>query len=351
MKTDELNYDLPEELIAQQALANRAESRLLVIDRQSDKLEHRQFKDIGDYLRAGDCLVVNESKVIPARFYARRASGGKIEGLFLELSEEGHWQVLLKNAGRLKVGETIELVRPGQVKDEVREAEVGLRVVERLGGGEWRLAFEGKGDYLGVLEEYGVTPLPPYIKRAAENDDIGRYQTVYAKRPGSAAAPTAGLHFTEELLGQIAAMGIRTAKVTLHVGLDTFKPVTSERLADHPMHSEHYLLDEENAGIINEARKAGGRIVAVGSTSVRVLETLGQDGEIAAGQGATRLFIMPGYEFRVVDAMITNFHLPRTTLLAMVCAFGGTERVLGAYREAVRERYRFFSYGDATLLV
>lgn len=353
MKTDELDYHLPEELIAQQALAERTQARLLVLDRETGALEHRRFFETVDYLGAGDCLVLNDSRVIPARFFARRQSGGKIEGLFLHLTENGAWQVLLKNASRVKVDETLYL-EPVDSR-ETTKTQVGLTVLERQERGGWVLQVESEAHYLEILRDYGVTPLPPYIRRGqndlSENYDRRRYQTVYAGEPGSVAAPTAGLHFDEKLLEKIEACGVKIARVHLHVGLGTFEPVVAEVIEDHPMHSEAYQLDRADADIINQTIENGGRIIAVGTTSVRTLETCAEGNQVKSGFGETNLLITPGYTFKVVDALITNFHLPRTTLLALVCAWGGTERVLAAYRQAIQEKYRFYSYGDAMFIL
>jgi len=351
VNTSELDYDLPGRLIAQEGLADRASARLLVLDRRREALAHRQVRDLGEYLAAGDCLVLNDSRVIPARFSCRRQRGGRIEGLFLQATAEGDWLALLKNGGRVRIGERMALARAGGL---VEAGAPVLKAVQRGERGVWRLRAEGQGDYLRVLEEYGRTPLPPYIRRSSETDDAAdreRYQTVYARAPGSVAAPTAGLHFTEELLQELRGRGVGLARLTLHVGLGTFQSVTTERVEDHPMHSEAYHLGEVDAALINEALAAGGRVVAAGSTSVRTLETVAREGRVEAGTGWTKLLMAPGYEFRIVGGVLTNFHLPRTTLLALACAFGGRERVLAAYREAVRLEYRFYSYGDAMLIL
>jgi len=369
MKTAELDYPLPEQLIAQQPLPQRDKSRLLVLRRDGSGIEHRRIGDLPNYLADGDCLVLNQSKVIPARFFARRATGGQVEGLFLQLNRQGQWQVLLKNASRLKIGEELilspaimrrdsgqELAAPlseqetPQPRDENPPA-LRLTIIEELNRGEWLLQLRPPQDYLNVLEQFGVTPLPPYIRRPPEPSDRGRYQTVYATTPGSAAAPTAGLHFTDQLLRQLQEQGISIARLTLHVGLGTFQPVGTEELDHHDMHPERYVLDEPNAQLINAARQRGSRIVAVGTTAVRSLETAAKEHRVRAVAGSTRLFITPGYRFQIVDALLTNFHLPRTTLLALVCAFAGVDRVLAAYRTAVQMKYRFFSYGDAMLIL
>ena len=360
METRELEYDLPEGLIAQAPARQRRESRLLVLDRATGAMAHRRFASLGEWLRAGDCLVLNESKVLPAKFRMRRRTGGQVEGLFLRLTEEGYWEALLRKASRLKEGEVLSLegrgveAEGGAVKDSCEG--VRMRVVRRVEKGTWWLACEGGGGHVAVLEEYGWTPLPPYIRRKAVDAaqdavDRERYQTVYASREGSVAAPTAGLHFDEALLAELRGKGVLAARVSLHVGLGTFESVAAERVEDHAMHSEYYRVEASEAACINEARARGGRVVAVGTTAVRVLETVGCAGQVAAGSGWTRLLIVPPYEFKVVDALVTNFHLPRTTLLALVCALGGGEHVLAAYREAVRLQYRFYSYGDAMLVI
>ncbi|MBE0535815.1 MAG: tRNA preQ1(34) S-adenosylmethionine ribosyltransferase-isomerase QueA [Phycisphaerae bacterium] len=349
MQTNTLDYDLPPELIAQTPADQRSASRLLVMNRKTAALRDRGFADIADCIEPGDCLVLNNTKVTPARFFARKATGARLEGLFLEADATGRWVVMLKNSRRVKPHERIIFCDRGE--SDWGEAEA----VERLGDGRWRLSVKSDKDALTILNEIGFAPLPPYIKRDADaaraKIDLGRYQTVYASRPGAVAAPTAGLHFTEALLEQLEVKGVRRAHVTLHVGAGTFKPVTADRLEDHQMHSEHYEVKAADAEIINETMAQGGRIVAVGTTSVRTLETLAQGRHISAGVGQTALFIRPGYEFQVVDAIITNFHLPRSTLLALVAAFAGLENVLSAYRHAVEQRYRFFSYGDAMLIV
>ncbi len=347
MKTSELEYDLPKELIAQEPATRRADSRLLVLERATGAFYDRRFSQIGDFLHAGECLVLNDTKVLPARVYGRRKTGAALEGLFLREVEKGLWQMMIKGARRLKTGETFLL--------EGKDGQYEARLLEKKPGGSCAVRIDGAQDFEAVLEAIGFPPLPPYIKRDADpakaETDRQRYQTVYARQPGAVAAPTAGLHFTDELLDELDAAGIKCAKVTLHVGAGTFKPVRAEDMREHEMHSEWYSIDESNAAIINETRRAGGRVVAVGTTSVRTLETMAAGNMVRAGSGETKLFIMPGYEFEVVDAMVTNFHLPRSTLLALVAAFAGLERTLAAYRHAVEERYRFYSYGDAMLIV
>jgi len=352
MKVSELDYQLPARLIAQKGLAQRTQSRLLVLDRRQETIEHRGFYDLTEYLGTGDCLVLNDSKVIPARFFARRKTGGKIEGLFLRQSEDGAWQVMLKNASRLREEEIVMLYSAAM--EAGFDTEVGLRVLKREGRGVWLVRPESEEETLSILDRYGVTPLPPYIRRKDLREDISdrkRYQTVYADLSGSVAAPTAGLHFDSEMLEEIEAKGVRIARVTLHVGLGTFGPVETEDVEAHPMHAEEYRVEENAARIINDTLAKRNRVIAVGTTSVRTLEASAIDGNVKAGRGWTDLLITPGYTFQIIEGMLTNFHLPRTTLLALVCAFGGTERVLKAYEEAIRQEYRFYSYGDAMLVL
>jgi S-adenosylmethionine:tRNA ribosyltransferase-isomerase len=349
MKTGELDYYLPAELIAQQPVGVRSESRLLVLNRSKGELIDSRFERIGEFLSGGDCLVVNDTKVLPARFFGRRRSGGRLKGLFLSSREAGVWEVMLKGAGKVKAGETIYL------KDKEKGDFCAAEVVDKLAEGKCLLRLETGWDLETMLDRIGYPPLPPYIKRGDDSAEAAadrvRYQTVYAREVGAVAAPTAGLHFTGELIKQLESGGIRFAIVTLHVGLGTFKPVTAEDIEEHEMEQEQFSIDAENAGIINKAREKGGRIVAVGTTSVRALETAGDKLGVKAGGGATGLFIKPGYEFKLVDAMVTNFHLPKSTLLALVAAFAGLETILAAYRHAVEQRYRFYSYGDAMLIL
>lgn len=349
MRTDELDYELPGELIAQAPAESRCGSRLLVMERAGGKVRDRSFVDITEYIDSGDCLVVNDTKVLPARFFARRLTGARLEALFLAEHTAGRWEVMLKNSRKVKCGE--EIILFGRDKSEWGRA-VAL---ERFGDGRWLLEVGDESDVETSLAQIGFAPLPPYIRRDEDGEqaaaDLQRYQTVYARRAGAVAAPTAGLHFTEELLAQLRDKGVRSAYVTLHVGAGTFKPVTAEHLGDHKMHSEWFRLAEEDAGVVNDTITRGGRIVAVGTTSVRTLETLAKDRRVEAGQGQTDLFIRPGYEFQIVDAMVTNFHLPRSTLLALVGAFAGLDNVLAAYRHAIDQRYRFYSYGDAMLVI
>lgn len=349
MKTEKLDYELPTELIAQRPAEVRSESRLLVLKRSTGEVADRQFSEIGEFLRSGDCLVLNDTKVLAARFFAQRASGGKLEGLFLSEKDSGVWEVMLKGARKVKYGEVISL------KDKAKGDFCTAEVVERLGQGRFGLKLVGDQRAATVLDQVGYAPLPPYIKRGDDTAvaavDKVRYQTVYARNAGAVAAPTAGLHFTRELIGELEQRGVVFAFVTLHVGAGTFKPVTVENLENHEIHEENYSIDEETAAVINGAKAKGGRIIAVGTTSARVLETVAEGGEVKASSGTTNLFIMPGYEFKAVDALITNFHLPKSTLLALVAGLAGLENILAAYRHAVEKRYRFYSYGDAMLIV
>lgn len=349
MKTDELDYYLPAELIAQQPVRVRSRSRLLVLNRSDGTLTDSRFDRIGDYLSAGDCLVVNDTKVVPARFFGRRSSGGALEGLFLAETAGAMWQVLLKGAGKVKTGEKIHLKDKGG--RDFCEAEVLDKNKE--GRCQLRLAVDGPSQ--AILERIGFPPLPPYIKRGKDSAEASkdrlRYQTVYARRSGAVAAPTAGLHFTKPLIEQLKNAGICFAYVTLHVGPGTFRPITTESLEEHEMEQERFEVDADNAGQINSSREKGGRIIAVGTTVVRVLETVATGRRARAVSGETTLFITPGYKFKLVDAMATNFHLPKSTLLALVGAFAGMEAILTGYRHAVEQQYRFYSYGDAMLIL
>ena len=336
MKTHDFYYDLPEELIAQTPLEKRDASRLLCLNRETGQWEHKHFYDIIDYLNPGDCLVMNDSRVLPARLLGHRPTGGAVEVLLLRDLGDRCWECLCKPGRKMQVGSEV-IFGNGELTATVRAVqEDGNRVVE----------FHYTGIFLEVLERLGKMPLPPYIK--AELEDQERYQTVYSREVGSAAAPTAGLHFTQELLDAIRAKGVQTAFVTLHVGLGTFRPVKTEEVLEHHMHSELCMMNEETAAVLNRTRAAGGRIVCVGTTSCRTLESLvNEDGTFAAKSRWTDIFIYPGYRFKAMDALITNFHLPESTLVMLVSAFAGRETVLAAYEEAVRERYRFFSFGDA----
>jgi len=344
----DFDYQLPTDRIAQEPVRPRDASRLLVLDRGTGAVAHRRFGELPDLLAPGDLVVLNEARVIPAAFTARRASGARIEGCFLRALEGGEWEVLLK--GRVRPRETLGLVdAAGDVRAEVE-------LTERGGGGVWRVRPRGDVEALALLEAIGRPPLPPYIRRSGPDDprlllDRADYQTVYARRDGAVAAPTAGLHFTLTVLARLAERGIESARVTLDVGLGTFQPIRVLRLAEHRMHEEHFEISAESAAAINRARAEGRRVVAVGTTTVRALESAAEGGGVRAAREWTRLFIYPPYEFRVVDALVTNFHLPRTTLLALVCAFAGREHILPAYAEAIRAGYRFYSYGDAMLIL
>ena len=343
MDVSQFDFHLPEELIAQSPLPHRSASRLMVLHRETGKLEHRSFSDLTVYLRPKDVLVINDTRVRPARLIGtKKATGGRVEILLLKPLGDDRWEVLAKPARRLKPGHAIRFGN-GELQAVVEgESDVaGGRIV--------RLLYEAE-DLEALLERLGEMPLPPYIRRRL--GDPERYQTVYARAVGSAAAPTAGLHFTPELLEALRARGVDIAAITLHVGLGTFRPVTAERVEDHRMHAEYYEVGEEAAERIRAARSQGGRVVAVGTTSVRTLESVaGMHGEIVPSRGWTDIFIYPGYRFRAVDALITNFHLPRSTLLMLVSAFASRQQILDAYREAVNRRYRFFSFGDAMLIL
>ena len=340
LKTHDFWYDLPEELIAQTPLVQRDGSRLLVLDRETGKISHKHFYDIIDYLNPGDCLVMNDSRVLPARLMGHRPTGGAIEVLLLRDLGNNKWECLCKPGRKMQVGNEV-IFGNGDLKAIVTDVmDDGNRVIE----------FRYDGIFLEVLERLGKMPLPPYIK--AELQDQERYQTVYSREVGSAAAPTAGLHFTAELLDKIRAKGVRTAFVTLHVGLGTFRPVKAEEITDHHMHSELCMLSQETAQILNETRASGGRIICVGTTSCRTLESLvNDDGSFEAKSKWTDIFIYPGYSFKAMQGLITNFHLPESTLVMLVSAFAGREHVLAAYNEAVKERYRFFSFGDAMTIL
>jgi S-adenosylmethionine:tRNA ribosyltransferase-isomerase len=349
MRTENLDYHLPPDLVAQHPCSVRSDSRLLVLDRATASLADTRFAGLGDFLCPGDCLVLNDTRVLPARFFARRATGGRIEGLFLDRTADGLWEVMLKGARRLRPGEQLTL------KDRQKQDYTAAVVLEKTAGGRCLLELQDDADAQVVLARIGFPPLPPYIKRGDDPDlaatDSLRYQTVYARRAGAVAAPTAGLHFTKELIQQLRRAGVIFAYITLHVGAGTFRPVTAENLEDHRIHKERFSIDGENARLINSAKGAGGRIIPVGTTSTRVLETVAAAGQVRAAEGTTGLFITPGYKFSLADAMITNFHLPRSTLLALVAAFAGLEATLAAYKHAIEERYRFYSYGDAMLIV
>lgn len=341
MKTSDFYFDLPQELIAQDPLEDRSSSRLLVLDRETGKTEHHIFKDVIDYLNPGDCLVVNNTKVIPARLFgSKEGTEAKIEILLLKRKENDVWETLVKPGKKAKPGTRISFgdgLLTGEVIDVVEE---GNRLIK----------FTYDGIFEEILDQLGQMPLPPYITHQLK--DKNRYQTVYAKHDGSAAAPTAGLHFTPELLEAIKAKGVNIAHVTLHVGLGTFRPVKVEDVTNHHMHSEFYIVEEDQAKLINETKQRGGKIISVGTTSCRTLESATDDqGILHAGSGWTDIFIYPGYKFKMIDRLITNFHLPESTLLMLVSALAGKDKIMAAYEEAVKERYRFFSFGDAMLIM
>ena len=340
LKKSDFYFDLPQELIAQDPLEDRSSSRLLVLDKNTGEISHHIFRDIIDYLHPGDCLVLNNTKVIPARLLGEReGTGGHVEVLLLKRKEADVWETLVKPGKKCKPGQRLTF-GDGLLKAEVLETvEEGNRLIR----------FEYEGIFEEVLDKLGEMPLPPYITHKLK--DKNRYQTVYAKYEGSAAAPTAGLHFTQELLQQIADKGIKIAYVTLHVGLGTFRPVKEENVLEHHMHSEYYVVEEDQAKLINDTKKNGGRVIAVGTTSCRTLESAtGEDGVLKAGSGWTEIFIYPGYHFKMIDSLITNFHLPESTLMMLVSALAGKEKIMHAYEEAVKERYRFFSFGDAMFI-
>ena len=340
MKTSDFYYDLPEELIAQDPLEDRSSSRLMVLDRESGNISHHIFKDIIDYLNPEDCLVINDTKVIPARLYGvKEDTGAHIEILLLKRRENDVWETLVRPGKKAKPGTRLTF-GDGRLKAEV------IDVVEE---GNRLIHFEYEGIFEEILDQLGEMPLPPYITHKLQ--DKNRYQTVYAKHEGSAAAPTAGLHFTKELLQQVQDAGVKIAHVTLHVGLGTFRPVKVEDVTQHHMHSEFYVVEEDQAKLINDTKAAGGRVIAVGTTSCRTLESAtGEDGILKAGSGWTEIFIYPGYRFKMIDGLITNFHLPESTLVMLVSALAGKEHIMAAYEEAVREKYRFFSFGDAMMI-
>ena len=340
MKKSDFSFDLPEELIAQTPLQRRDGSRLMHLDPRTGAIEHRHFYELPEYLREGDCLVVNDTRVLPARLLGTRKSGGSVELLLLRDLGDGRWECLSRPGRKTKPGTELSF-GSGELTATVEAvAEGGNRIVQ----------FHYEGIFLEVLERLGKMPLPPYIKE--ELQDAERYQTVYSRELGSAAAPTAGLHFTPELLDRIRAMGVSVCSITLHVGLGTFRPVKEEEIEDHAMHSEYCIIPQETADVINRTRERGGRVIAVGTTSCRTLESFArEDGRLEAASGWTDIFIYPGYRFKCIDALVTNFHLPESTLIMLVSALAGREHVLHAYEVAVRERYRFFSFGDAMLIL
>ena len=340
MKKSDFSFDLPEELIAQTPLQRRDSSRLMHLDPQTGRIEHRHFYELPEYLREGDCLVVNDTRVLPARLLGARRSGGSVELLLLRDLGDGRWECLSRPGRKTKPGTELSFGNGELTATVEAVADGGNRIVQ----------FRYEGIFLEVLERLGKMPLPPYIKE--ELQDAERYQTVYSREIGSAAAPTAGLHFTPELLEQIRAMGVTVCSITLHVGLGTFRPVKEDEIEDHEMHSEYCIVPQETADAINRTKERGGRVIAVGTTSCRTLESFAaEDGRLEAASGWTNIFIYPGYRFKCIDALITNFHLPESTLIMLVSALAGREQVLHAYEVAVQERYRFFSFGDAMLIL
>ena len=341
-KTSDYFYELPEELIAQTPVEPRDHSSMLVLDRETGKTQHKHFYDVLDYLKPGDCLILNDSRVLPARIFGtKKDTGAHVEFLLLKCVGNNKWETLVKPGRKAKVGAEF-VFSPGVLEGKITDVlEDGNRIID----------FSCEGNFYTILEELGKMPLPPYITE--ELKDQERYQTVYSHELGSAAAPTAGLHFTKELLKKIEEKGVKIGYVTLHVGLGTFRPVKAENITEHKMHSEHYHLPKETADLINETKKNGGRVVAVGTTSCRTLESVAtfNDGKILESDGWTSIFIYPGYDFKVLDGLITNFHLPESTLIMLVSAFAGYEHVMAAYKEAVEKRYRFFSFGDAMLII
>ena len=340
MKTSDFYYDLPQELIAQDPLTDRSASRLMHLSIKDGSIEHRHFTDILEYLNPGDCLVINDTKVIPARLYGHKEeTGALIEILLLKRNENDVWECLVKPGKKARKGTRVSF-GDGLLKGEI---------VDVIEDGNRLIHFEYNGIFEEILDQLGEMPLPPYITHKLQ--DKNRYQTVYAKHEGSAAAPTAGLHFTKELLEKVKEKGVQIAHVTLHVGLGTFRPVKVDDVEQHHMHSEYYVVEEDQAKLINDTKKNGGRVIAVGTTSCRTLESAtGEDGVLKAGSGWTEIFIYPGYHFKMIDSLITNFHLPESTLMMLVSALAGKEKIMHAYEEAVKERYRFFSFGDAMLI-
>ena len=349
MKTDELNYYLPAELIAQQPVGVRSDSKLLVFNRSSSELTDSTFSRIGDFLLRGDCLVLNDTKVLPARFFGERGSGGKLEALFLAERTPGVWEIMLKGSRKVRQGEIVCL--KDKTKNDFCEAEI----LNKTDQGGCRLKIKTDANVETILEKIGFPPLPPYIKRGRDQSQAAidklRYQTVYARHTGAVAAPTAGLHFTDQLIKQLKKAGVHFAYITLLVGEGTFKQITADNLEEHKIHQEKFSIDKKNAQIVNATKEKGRRIIAVGTTSARTLETIATGSQVKAATGTTRLFIKPGYKFKIVDAMVTNFHLPKSTLLALVAAFAGLENILTAYQHAIEQQYRFYSYGDAMLII
>ena len=339
MKVEEFYYDLPKELIAQTPYDKRDEARLLVLDKENQTIEYKIFKDILDYLNPGDCLVINDTKVIPARLYGKKDTGANVEFLLLKRLNGDEWEAMVRPGNKLKPGTKVEFGN-GLLKSEVLEV---------MPGGNRKVKFEYEGIFNEILDQIGLMPLPPYITEKLK--DKSKYQTVYAKYDGSAAAPTAGLHFTDELLEKVKEKGVQIARVTLHVGIGTFRPVKVENVEDHNMHSEHYYIKQEEADKINKAKENGNKIIAVGTTSCRVLESASDEkGMVHEIEDDTNIFIYPGYKFKCIDSLITNFHLPESTLIMLVSSLAGREFIMKAYKEAVKEKYKFFSFGDAMLI-
>ena len=339
MKVSDFNYDLPEELIAQHPSNKRDESRLMVLDKDTHEIEHKVFKDIIDYLKPGDCLVRNNTKVIPARLYGKKETGANVEFLLLNRISGDVWETIVRPGNKLHVGAKV-IFGDGLLKAEI---------LDTLEGGTRKVQFHYDGIFNEILDQIGLMPLPPYIHETLKEKE--RYQTVYAKYEGSAAAPTAGLHFTTQLLEEIKEKGIEIANVTLHVGIGTFRPVKEENVEEHKMHTEHFYIKKEDVNKINMAKQNGGRVIAVGTTSCRVLESIAdENGIVRECEGDTNIFIYPGYKFKCLDALITNFHLPQSTLLMLVSALAGKDYIIRAYKEAVKEKYRFFSFGDAMFI-
>ena len=339
MKVSDFNYELPEELIAQTPIEKRDMSRLMVLNKDEKTIEHKVFKNILDYLKKGDCLVINNTKVIPARLYGKKDTGANVEFLLLKRIEGDTWEVMVRPGRKLLAGAKVTF------GEGLLEAEI----LEVLDNGNRKVLFKYEGIFNEILDKIGLMPLPPYIKESLKEKD--RYQTVYAKYVGSAAAPTAGLHFTEDLIKQLKEKGVEVANVTLHVGIGTFRPVKVETIEEHSMHSEHYYIKQEDVEKINNTKKNGGRVIAVGTTSCRVLESVAdENGYLKEIEADTSIFIYPGYKFKCIDALITNFHLPESTLIMLVSALAGREYIMDAYKEAVKEKYRFFSFGDAMFI-
>ena len=360
MKLEEFDYDLPEELIAQVPISKRDESRLMVLNRENKTIEHKTFKNIIDYLKPGDCLVRNNTKVIPARLYGKKETGANVEFVLLKQLEGDVWELIVRPGNKLKPGSVVkfgldkydnEKLEGDKIENtNSQDCLLKATILDIMEGGTRKVKFEYDGIFNEILDKIGLMPLPPYIHESLKEKD--RYQTVYAKYDGSAAAPTAGLHFTPELLKMIEEKGVKIANVTLHVGIGTFRPVKEENIENHQMHTEHFYIKQEDVDKINETKKVGGRVIAIGTTSCRVLETIAsqETGLVEATEGDTGIYIYPGYKFKCIDGLITNFHLPKSTLLMLVSALAGREFVLEAYNEAVKEKYRFFSFGDAMLI-